>query len=1301
MKTRLTAFLFLLLCMAVYSTESICIDFTQSKSVQIGDVDYVAECKSDADGLILIGSQGFSFPAASLTGDDCGTILVNCRFSEIDDTLNVMRNLLNLRTKSRYFASFYYFADGSLSFGATDNDKRYSCRITDKIEPGRNYLLGFTWDGTKICVYLDGMAIGENEQPLPFTNISNINIGPYKDGWYNVTPWNDDAAIKDIRVFNEALSPVQIAELCNVTFKPITQTHPMKITVPPVPSNMSAPTVDGKLDDSAWQYAACIPRLIRGNFPMLSGAMPPHSFKLIYDNDNLYVSSRTHFPAHVPFIEGDARTPEKEPEVWGSESIEFYIKTDHVFRFAGNLAGGYCESCDFDSNWNGSWKFLQNRAMLIDDSIVWDVEMTIPWKTIGLDVPPTEDLLINCCHSWKLPEIGQHSSLNLSGQGYNQDAMIPVSFRPCPVLQIEKHNNPNEGDYEQEFTITSPKTCNVSYELSVARLDGSSLPISIYKRNWNLKADESRTDKHSSSITFADYDCLIYSFHEGNELVMREIIPYKLDDRFFNVEPRFMSGKICVKMKAAIVKSKLGANFRGKAILADANAQVLSSVEVSINGADLEFNRDWGKGDYTVSLQDQNGKKIAEQTVFYPGHEDWEQMEFPEDIIIPPFTPMITEQSENGFVSSLALRKYGWNNTMLPTSINSLDEELLAASISLLLGNDALKCTEFQVKNTKPHRVEFSAKGQNANGSADISAWLEYDGVQWNEVALTAADNKPAFAIQLTLPSRFAKYLHAASSSGWGAKTTMAVPNGKSVISYYPVFWIGNEEKGLCFFAESHANWTHSSRNTYLVDKNDDVTTVTIFISDSMQAGKTDNFGFGFLATPIRPFASNYPFDTLGWSYASPLNRDDAIPVSDLAILNPPAGTEQGDLGSYFADTNDADGNARINAYRICFEQQTNGHHVRPIPYLCGRYISSKYPEMLAYKADWSFTPEQAMDYSNTGHFVYDCCPASSASAFFAWKVKNLLTTFPEMKGLYFDFGNVPECSNEAHGCHGRLPILAQREFYRRMALVQLQAGIESPVIVLHNTDSNMLPTYTFATHLLNGEHVRQASSTLLHNKKDILDSYNLEMFACELSSLPFGITNSVYMPLDTLIAKYGGDEKTAPYQFRLGKAEHAATLVHNTVICLWRNHYGIMDKFLRVFDRFGVGRPGSHFVGYWHNPAEVTGADDIYVSCHVNGNKVLAVIGHLGKPHVNQSFSVKFDWNVLGVTTPPTSAVDTMNADDPAYQELFERQKKYNVPPFRAPLELGDFGSKLISFEGDTLQMSLDYHCFAIIELK
>lgn len=101
----------------------------------------------------------------------------------------------------------------------------------------------------------------------------------------------------------------------------------------------------------------------------------------------------------------------------------------------------------------------------------------------------------------------------------------------------------------------------------------------------------------------------------------------------------------------------------------------------------------------------------------------------------------------------------------------------------------------------------------------------------------------------------------------------------------------------------------------------------------------------------------------------------------------------------------------------------------------------------------------------------------------------------------------------------------------------------------------------------------------------------------------------------------------------------------------------------------------------------------------HPSEKKALAVISHIGKAHENQKFEVVFNSGLLGFT--PQKAVDKMTAPDPEYGELYRIQAKNRVPRDRAPLKLGDFGSKVDGIRDGSLKMSLKYHTFALVELS
>ncbi|MBQ7650751.1 MAG: hypothetical protein IJS15_07310, partial [Victivallales bacterium] len=698
-------------------------------------------------------------------------------------------------------------------------------------------------------------------------------------------------------------------------------------------------------------------------------------------------------------------------------------------------------------------------------------------------------------------------------------------------------------------------------------------------------------------------------------------------------------------------------------------------------------------GKYKVALLDDKGTSAASLDLNYPGLGDWARQNFTPERIIPPFTPMEHKVESDSLEASVLCRKYVWKRSFLPMQIEAADENLFAAPAAILLDGDELKADAFDTMFAKAHRAEFVASCKNLK----MQSWLEYDGVQWNEMTFIPEKAGESLELQFRFPASVAKYLHATYCHNWGSKITRLIPDGTLELDWMPVVWIGNEEKGFCFFAEERNAWNSPQKHTYTICKEGDAVTLTVHIWSRLKDTAERKAAFGIVATPVKRIAEQ-PFDTFNFDTVAPLNRPDRRPTSEILYLTSERG---GDLGNFFGDMDNPYAAKVRAAQKKMLDRLSGQPAVRPMSYTAAKFLSEKYPEVAAFLPEWKKKPEFSMDYEHTSHFVHECCMTTLASDFFVWKVKEMLHRNPGMKGVYFDFAIVSECSNAAHGCDNRVALLAFREYFRRVALAQLEAGIERPAIVIHNTDYVMVPCYTFVTNLLNGEHFRQASSSTLHNGKDVIDSLPLELFATELSSLPFGITNSVYLPFDELLPKYGGTEKGEPYKFRMGKAAFALTLPHNTFPAQIRNHFGLFDKLMRIYDDFGVGR--AKFIGYWRHPAKVTGGLGILVSCHAipAENRLLAVIGHVGKAHDNQDFCITFDWKGLGLSKPPTAATDMMTAPDKDYDWLFEQRKKHNIPISSAPLALGDFGSRIESFDGTTLNMHLDYHCFAIVELK
>lgn len=1298
MKTKLLSgcLTLLLSTMSLMAAELINCNLGENKPIIIGK--NKIQISGAENGFLALGKKGLSLPVRGLMKES-GTVFAKVKVLPIKEAKLIPRYLVTLRTGSRLTASLVLFGDSQvLQFGFGDRAKQFYHRFAEKMEFNREYALAFTYDGSSVKIYIDGKMAAEYPQPLPVkAEVRNINLGPYKDGWQATKLWADDTLFSQIRVWDTPLSPEEIAKLSQVKFSPLPKTHPAILTIPAC--HGPAPVIDGELSDKAWKYAAGMPRLIYGNFPKRSGSLPPHNFKFTYDKNNLYCSFTTLFPGGSPLQKGNIRTKEQEPEVWGSESFELYLSLNNTrYRFAGNLAGGTTEHKGADAKWDGAWQYKSTLKMQIDDSMLWSGEIAIPWSTLGLNGVPEIPVSFNFCRSWKLPNTGTHSSLNWNGKTYSEN-FVPLKFGDTPALQILSQSDPANGEYTQDIALSSIKGGKMQYVLALAKMDGSALPLELFHRKFTLKPGEYFTEKITNKITAFGYDCLLYTLLDNRgKAVMRQAVPFQLSEDYLELRKLFLQEKLVVQLKDAMLKAKFGNNYQLDISLLDSTNSIVYKQSAKDSGqCIIPFKRNFKAGKYTLELRNRRDNKVLNTKTFvYPGIGEWEKIKF-DNRIIPPFTPMQTQFGKGKLSAKMWNRHYTWHNSLFPAAIESSQTPVLSAPVALEINGKLVVNGTVASGKIAPHRAEFSAKSDIPELSIVNNGFVEYDGVNWNEVALTAKKELKQVRIKVVLPKKLAKYIHASGTGNWASQTTDFVGDKKRTLSFQPVVWLGMEDKGICFFAESRKSWKSPNQKSYTIEPaGNDQMALCAELAPVLKAGETLKFSFGLLASPVRPRPANYPLNTFGWSYCVPLNRPGRTPASAIVYINNPTA---GDLGSFFGDQDTPEGRSALSGNRKVAKRSL-AFGALPIPYACARYLSIRYPEMAAFKDEWEILPEIAMDYSHNGHFVYDCCPTTGANNFFVLHAYNMLKNNPEFRGIYFDFGTHGECNNPHHGCDSRFPLLGMREFYRRIAVAQLMAGIKEPVIVAHNTDKLMLPIFTFVTHLLNGERVRQASSSLLHNKKDILDSYGLPMFACELASLPFGITNSVYMPCDKLQPRFGGDEEDAPYRFRMTKAVMAGTLIHNTMPCLWRLHHGIFDKIIRIYEEFGV--PQAEFKGYWNNPVKVSGAEDIYVSLFVDkaGKKALAVVAHLGKPHVNQEFQLNFDWKKLGMT-PPSKAVDKMTAPDPDYEWLATQSKQQKVPAVRAPLELGDFGSKIRSFDGKTLKMSLAYHSFALIELQ
>jgi hypothetical protein len=675
---------------------------------------------------------------------------------------------------------------------------------------------------------------------------------------------------------------------------------------------------------------------------------------------------------------------------------------------------------------------------------------------------------------------------------------------------------------------------------------------------------------------------------------------------------------------------------------------------------------------------------------------------------LPPFEPMTVSGDKGNFDIGMWGRVYQYKNSLLPATITALKLPVLtAASLTV---NGKVIANPLKVTKSAAYRVELAGKLNSQGYDLEQNTWIEYDGVMWNSISIKAKENLSGITLKLDIPESMAKFYHATSAGfGGGGRRTEAIDKDVAM-PFWPIIWIGGQEQGLCWFAESSAAWKTADATPVRIVRNNGQTTLQIKFADKLAKGQDIKLEFGLVATPVKPLPKNYPFNMFGDMFPTYVNRKPPrAPITAIALLSE-------NLGEGFYDLPLEGPKPGPEMKRVKEGMElSDKNNVIFIPYQMAIGIPEEYRVVKDNILEWQIGPANHLSYQEprTGRsgVVCNLCPESMAANYFIYRFKELVKEI-KLKGIYFDFGVADTCSNRYHGCNGGYKILAKREFYKRIAGVLADANNGEYTVVVHNSEAVQIPVFTFVTHFLNGEGLRQMSSSVFHGGKDLLDTYTIADFASEHSSLPWGVTSSIYSPTDALASQFGGDKEGGPgspqelYKFRMTKAVMAGALIHNTIPSQSRNHYGWFDKVIRFYDDFKV--PQAEFMPYWRNGeyVKVLKGKDIYVSFyrHHDKKELLAVISHVSKAHLDQDVVVEFDPAKLGFKKL-TSATELLTGPDPEYQSLYtdipDTKGYADSSRWRMPVKLGDFGVEFKGLENNQIKLKLKHHSVALVKIS
>lgn len=617
------------------------------------------------------------------------------------------------------------------------------------------------------------------------------------------------------------------------------------------------------------------------------------------------------------------------------------------------------------------------------------------------------------------------------------------------------------------------------------------------------------------------------------------------------------------------------------------------------------------------------------------------------DYVPTPWTPVRVDKDEDGVKVSVWGREYSFSNSLMPESITTTGENILSGPIRLVAEADNIPIIWDKAQHFIASESKSSAVVCASQNSTDIIVnaiyTVDYDGAIRIDVSIFPhRDGTPKLnRLWLEIPIKSSKaFLY----HYWPKDDTGVVQQGSSANSgavpaeglqlpFKPCIWLGWDEGGISWYADSDEFWSPADHDRAIeITRSKEETILRLHLVDSpldCWGSKTDTWGsalkplnitFGLQATPVKEFPNDRHKLRL-WSgpstadaYTQPDEKIGGITgfeyVTANGIKTIHIHEDWSSIQSYCmpADKQGLDvliqGAARRDTKVISYF----GYELSTLSPDWAKYGDSCVIKGSneAYLGGWERKPSQR---------AYMVCYASE------WQDKLLEQIRKAMEenstdGVYLDGTTMPwGCCNEAHGCGYRdksgalyptYPVFAVRNLMRRMyEYVQHHGGI----VNAHQSGCCTTPTLGFVHSYWDGENLQ---NTIVN---DPLATLPLEAFRAEFTGRNFGI------PGDFLIYP-------APPHWTYSKAL-AITMLHD--VLPRPAGFGADNEFVfkmwKTLDKFGYAN--AEWYPYWGDlQASICAPEQIKCSTYVNrrNSELLLIIANLSQTELEAKVEINAD---------------------------------------------------------------------------
>lgn len=463
---------------------------------------------------------------------------------------------------------------------------------------------------------------------------------------------------------------------------------------------------------------------------------------------------------------------------------------------------------------------------------------------------------------------------------------------------------------------------------------------------------------------------------------------------------------------------------------------------------------------------------------------------------------------------------------------------------------------------------------------------------------------------------------------------------------FLPYFWLGNEDIGLGWIAESAKGWSNSWQDSTLkiIRKPDALEAELVFISKPVILKGERKIQFILQATPPKPVKPYWFKNKLVnfWnarggksgkrskmlikSYKEQVKagKKPVKPEWKPYFRYPRLSTDENSI-SYVSwpcwSTGCGSVTAKNDFLKDVSEIAKVWFNSQVMPYLALTHLSGDNPVAQYYGVKttaWTMLPFRA-----PGSLIKMCPGCTDYADYMAWKIGKLIDE-NDLSALYFDNCHLSECENEQHGCgwrddngklHPTIPFLKAREFFKKIRYQLTKRGKE-PYIVTH---VGLRPAeVSFVDAVIYGEGCYGLDYTELCTPG--------EFRARNLGCNQFGVIRVYLSNMGTGLKKFrypgsGPDWYNRPANTRNMLANWLPHGTQCMVSSLNNYNEGSLYPVWEIFQQLEENTVD--FIGYWKWDINKTLPADIYVSMYKQQKRALVVVSNLGDKEVEVSLSL------------------------------------------------------------------------------